>query len=397
MGVLDDAIREHLDLKRARGGDPADIERMEREALGPVRREPTMGSPRSDALDGHAQPSPGPDYREDHLVDLEDLQDQGYHDSTAPHPHPHHEHLDPHRAQADGHFEREHDQFAADAEEAQQPRRRFLRRNRPASFSEPVLPPDPGYDDMPGLGYPEPLAHQEPPTEHYEPLAHQEPLVEDYEPLVDDAHPVEHHEPLAHDEPLHDQLPDHPTAAEQAIAPGTPPHLQFEHPPKRPRFSPEPPELQRGAEEQAAGSFEPPTELHAAPAPAAPLPPDAPEADSEVQETTEFDVEKHIAETRHLPDEAPPAPAPPAPAPVADIPPAPTPPAPAPPAPAPVADIPPAPAPPAPAPPAAAPAPAAPADEEDVLEETPEFLQDTPEHDRLWFEQRPPKDFDFDG
>ena len=33
---------------------------------------------------------------------------------------------------------------------------------------------------------------------------------------------------------------------------------------------------------------------------------------------------------------------------------------------------------------------------EDVLEETPEFLQDSPEHDRLWFEQRPPKDFDFD-
>ena len=32
---------------------------------------------------------------------------------------------------------------------------------------------------------------------------------------------------------------------------------------------------------------------------------------------------------------------------------------------------------------------------EDVLEETPEFLQETPEHDRLWFEQKPPKDFDF--
>ncbi len=39
--------------------------------------------------------------------------------------------------------------------------------------------------------------------------------------------------------------------------------------------------------------------------------------------------------------------------------------------------------------------PAAP--EDDVLEETPEFLQDTPDHDRLWFEQRPPRDFDFDG
>jgi hypothetical protein len=33
--------------------------------------------------------------------------------------------------------------------------------------------------------------------------------------------------------------------------------------------------------------------------------------------------------------------------------------------------------------------------EEDVLEETPEFLQDAPEHDRLWFEQKPPRDFDF--
>jgi len=33
---------------------------------------------------------------------------------------------------------------------------------------------------------------------------------------------------------------------------------------------------------------------------------------------------------------------------------------------------------------------------EDVLEETPEFLQETPEHDRLWFEQKPPRDFDLD-
>jgi hypothetical protein len=32
----------------------------------------------------------------------------------------------------------------------------------------------------------------------------------------------------------------------------------------------------------------------------------------------------------------------------------------------------------------------------DVLEDTPDFLQDTPEHDRLWFEQKPPRDFDFD-
>jgi hypothetical protein len=36
-------------------------------------------------------------------------------------------------------------------------------------------------------------------------------------------------------------------------------------------------------------------------------------------------------------------------------------------------------------------------EDDDMLEETPEFLQDTPDHDRLWFEQRPPRDFDFDG
>src|SRR6201990_577169 len=40
MGILDDAIREHLDLKRRRGADPTEIERAEREALGPVRRGP---------------------------------------------------------------------------------------------------------------------------------------------------------------------------------------------------------------------------------------------------------------------------------------------------------------------------------------------------------------------
>jgi hypothetical protein len=32
---------------------------------------------------------------------------------------------------------------------------------------------------------------------------------------------------------------------------------------------------------------------------------------------------------------------------------------------------------------------------EDVLVETPDFLRDTPEQERLWFEQRPPRDFDF--
>ncbi|TMK57413.1 MAG: hypothetical protein E6G51_06530 [Actinobacteria bacterium] len=58
-----------------------------------------------------------------------------------------------------------------------------------------------------------------------------------------------------------------------------------------------------------------------------------------------------------------------------------------------------------PAPRAAEPAPSEPEQQtdydpdtghEDVLEDTPEFLEDAPEDDELWFEQKPPKDFDFD-
>jgi hypothetical protein len=40
MGLLDDAIRDHIDLKRRHGSDPTEIARIEREALGPVRRGP---------------------------------------------------------------------------------------------------------------------------------------------------------------------------------------------------------------------------------------------------------------------------------------------------------------------------------------------------------------------
>ena len=40
--------------------------------------------------------------------------------------------------------------------------------------------------------------------------------------------------------------------------------------------------------------------------------------------------------------------------------------------------------------------PAARSGKEDVLEETPDFLEEAPEDDELWFEQKPPKDFDFD-
>jgi len=40
MGVLDDAIRDHLELKRRHGAPEAEIAEAEAEALGPARREP---------------------------------------------------------------------------------------------------------------------------------------------------------------------------------------------------------------------------------------------------------------------------------------------------------------------------------------------------------------------
>jgi hypothetical protein len=38
MGELSDAIREHLELKRRRGADPAEVAREEHDALSPVTR-----------------------------------------------------------------------------------------------------------------------------------------------------------------------------------------------------------------------------------------------------------------------------------------------------------------------------------------------------------------------
>src|SRR6187200_764288 len=49
MGLLDDAIREHLELKRRHGASPEEVERQEQEALGPARR------------GEFARPDPGPE------------------------------------------------------------------------------------------------------------------------------------------------------------------------------------------------------------------------------------------------------------------------------------------------------------------------------------------------
>ncbi len=211
MGLLDDAIREHLDLKRRRGADPAEVERAEQEALGPVRRGPIEAEPPELVLDEAHQPAWDDEY--------------------------------------------EGEPEAADATGA-------------VPFAEPDVPLEP----RPGVAS-DMLDEDDP----FDEQRYAEP-----EYLEADPERAQAHDPL--DEP------------------GPPPHR-------------------------------------------APLPRE------QFGETVEYDVEEALDERtgQAAPPTRPPAQKPPA------------------------------------------------GTEEDPLEETPEFLQETPDHDRLWFEQRPPRDFDFDG
>src|SRR3954454_19613075 len=62
MGLLDDAIREHLELKRKHGADPDDVARQEQEALGPGQRNEFAQPGREPALpdDSPAAVAAGP-------------------------------------------------------------------------------------------------------------------------------------------------------------------------------------------------------------------------------------------------------------------------------------------------------------------------------------------------
>ena len=57
MGILDDAIREHLELKRQHGAEATDLDRLEQEAFGPVRDRATRSSRR--AISRPTPPSAG--------------------------------------------------------------------------------------------------------------------------------------------------------------------------------------------------------------------------------------------------------------------------------------------------------------------------------------------------
>jgi formin 2 len=281
MGLLDDAIREHLELKRRRGADAGAISREESEALGPVRRGPDGAPDLSDtgvpAPPAAEPPPPVPAWESDQTAVLGTTPPPGLAQPPSPAP--------------------AHEPPAAP--------------ESPASVSGYQPPPTPAYQPPP---VPAP-AHEPPPrAEPDRPWferAHDVPEQEGEDFGVDPAPHVE-----AGREPEHTSLlgrfrvgrkhkgERQPAPSEDEPAPGYAP------PPLPDSYAP-------------ASPYEPP------PMSSPPAPP------------------SYASPPQQLPHEP---------------------------------DI-------------------VPADDEpleDVLEETPDFLEETPEHDRLWFEQRPPRDFDFD-
>jgi hypothetical protein len=284
MGLLDDAIREHLDLKRRRGGDPAEIERAEREALGPVRREPSMPA---GFVDEGSSPAAVTDAPPDDFAFAE--------------------------------AEAEAEDFVAAQPTTVTP----PEDDAGAGIAAPDYD-DPEFGDFAAVEPPaagaglelEPAAPPDPePEALFEPVSEPEPKPKRRHLFGRHRHDEDERPPLPAELPDDDPFDDPPALAEPAHA-----------------------EPLDTADGEAVGRAQPisrdePSGAERQP-PALRITPD-----SDPGNTVEYDVEQAFLEE----DEPEPAAG------------------------------------------------------EDILEETPDFLADTPDHDRLWFEQKPPPDFDFDN
>jgi hypothetical protein len=279
MGLLDDAIREHLELKRQRGASDEELQRAEQEALAPARREPGAdpdgpGPPALEEVPGDSIPPPPAPEALEPLTEPESVAEVTELHPEAP----------------------EADQPTAirstlpDADEMPEPALSAEPPPPPPPVDDPVYAdeysaePAPADSDDEDYLAPEPAVEAEPPgtaKPHGDPMIghHEEYVVTSDAPTVDpDADP--HGDPLADSDFDPDEVP---------------------------------------VEEQLSGGTQDPDRVR----------------------TTILD--DPLEQMGPPPSEEPP-----------------------------------------------------PEGEQDVLEETPDFLQETPEHDKLWFEQKPPRDFDFD-
>lgn len=318
MSILDDAIREHLELKRAHGADEAEVKRLEDEAFGPPGR-PEEPDPLAEApTEFMAQPETAEAAEPEggRRINIADLQEP-----PAP--------------------EQPREEPRIETTEAVEPE---------ADAAGPLAPAE----DPAQAGPPE----EEPSALEHEVVPEAEPAAEE----IDAGHNTEERHAIA----------EQPTEMFDVEA-----EMGTEDSPATEAVSPSDEEiLAEEAAEPKLAPVEPATEIHAsrAEAPAEPL--------DEEEEDEDFWSEQRLSDELDQALEAP----------VTDEHEAP------------------------PQPPAATPLfdredeeeepareseqPAADYDpdtgHEDVLEDTPEFLEESPEDDELWFEQRPPKDFDFD-
>ncbi|HEV2980283.1 MAG TPA: hypothetical protein VGX51_02530 [Solirubrobacteraceae bacterium] len=81
MGLLDEAIREHLELKRRRGADPAEVAREQREALDPISAPaPAAEVASSAAEDASLEDLP----TQEHALEADDAIDAHHPDAMDP-------------------------------------------------------------------------------------------------------------------------------------------------------------------------------------------------------------------------------------------------------------------------------------------------------------------------
>ena len=334
MGLLDEAIREHLALKRGRGVDPAEIARQEKEALGPPTRSEAPareehGESEEAALDEPATafapdddaPRAGREPSEPRLRLAEELP-EGEHPRPKPEP-------DEPPPAPEGRGDP-----TTDEPPVAEPLRiteEDLRERMPGAGA----PPSPPVDEVSAVRD-EPVAPSPPVDEvsavHDEPVAPSPPPA-DEDPPLDFVDEESHTDDLLFgdedDDFFADELDEAGVGEREVDAPLEP------LPPTS--ASPDPTPQPPADSERYVGESAPDDDSPADDPAAGPL-------DQPTQQYALEDVEDATG--------SPQSPAPPA----------------------------------------------GEEDEpegEDLLEETPEFLEETPEHDRLWFEQKPPRDFDF--
>jgi hypothetical protein len=346
MSILDDAIREHLELKRQHGADETELKKLEDEAFGPPSRDepdPLAEAPTAfmDAESELGAPAESGGRRAPNIADLQE---------PPPPPPP---------AEVEDDASAEPPDATAEQEAAEH------KLPVPAAEELPAAP-DAGLQ-------PDPDAPREPSAEQRQTASDQPTEMFDVEGTFDDTaesaspadeallaaeqgeprvtgpvadEPEDEFDDFFSDQRLSDELTralDEPFAdepslpsTEEALA-GLPPRTD-EH------------EVPRTDEHDAPASFEEPSEEAMAPFTEETEPPQTDESDFPATGEAELPFDQTVEHDLPEPDSA-----------EEDLPGSEDKPG-----------------------------------HEDVLEDTPEFLEDSPEDENAWFEQRPPKDFDFD-